>query len=165
MKLELGALLTGRAGTARELLVTLDAADPKDWSAGVGSWFIEAPDQSPAWRHFWLSAIHLRPIEGGNPVTITVAGATHEILMFALDPHHKPTPLDPQAWVRLHPCNLEEQFTVTSDAAASQLLAWCATNVVDGNLWAEPPLCGQVEPWRSLIRYRAKYFFNDRGTQ
>lgn len=152
MKIQLGSLRTGLAGSARELLVTLEPTDPRDYIASIGTWFIEAPGQSPAWRHFVLSAIHLRLIEGVKPPVIREAGATHEFMMLALDPAKNPEPLNPTTWSFLLPFNLEEQVTVYSDAAAAQILDLCASNVAHGHLWAEPPLSGQVEPWRSFLQ-------------
>jgi hypothetical protein len=50
------------------------------------------------------------------------------------------------------PYNLQEQIIMPSDEAAINLLKHAVDQVVDGNLWAEPPLSHQVEPWRSWLR-------------
>lgn len=152
MKINLGTFISGSGGYARELLFELEPTDPKDWHAGIGTWFIDAPHQSPAWRHYMLSIIHLRDIAGVKPPSIREEGATHEVMILALDPAGKPDPQNQASWVFLSPHNLEEQVTLADDASASKLLGICAQKIVDGTLWAEPALSGQVEPWRSFLR-------------
>jgi hypothetical protein len=152
MKIKLGDRITGPAGVSQQLLVTPDPSDPPDWTSSIGTWFIDAPGQSPAWRHYMLSAVHLRPIDGVKPAVISEPGATHEFMMLAMDPEKNPDPLDPKTWSFLRPCNLTEQVTLPNDAAAGNLLGICATRVAAGILWAEPMLSGQVEPWRSFLR-------------
>jgi hypothetical protein len=140
----------------RELLVDIEPSDPKDWTSGIGNWFIDAPGQSPAWRHYMLSAVHLRPIDGVKPAMLKEPGMTHEFMLMAMDPEKKPDPQNPETWSYLRPHNLAEQVTVHNDATASKLLDLCATTVAEGRLWAEPALSGQVEPWRSFLRHWAK---------
>jgi len=152
MKIRLGSFRRGVAGTAQELIVNVDAGDPLAWVSGIGNWFIEAPNQSPAWQHYLLSGVHLRPIEGVKPAVIAFPGATHEFMMYALAPDRKPEPLDDSTWSFLTPHNLSEQFTARDDATAAKLLELCATSICFGRLWAEPPLSGQVEPWRTYLR-------------
>jgi hypothetical protein len=73
----------------------------------------------------------------------------------AYDPAKNPTPTDVSSWRMLQPINLAEQITLPNDAAAMRILHECATGIVGGQLWAEPPLSGQVEPWRSYLRRQA----------
>lgn len=155
MNVRLGTLRRGRAGTAREQFFDLDPSEPKDWTATVGTWFIDAPGQSPAWHHYGLSVIHLREIEGAKPPAIREQGATHEFLLVALDPAKNPDPMDPKTWSFLRPYNLCEQVTIADDLTANKILHACAAAVVDGRLWAEAPLSGQVEPWRATLRHWA----------
>ncbi len=152
MKVRLGSMRTGAAGRVQEVICDLEKDDPKDWYAGIGNWFIDAPGQSAAWRHYVLSAIHLRAIDGVKPAHIREPHATHEFMMMALDPKCKPDPLHPDTWSFLRPHNLAEQVKLRDDSAAIMLLDQCATNIAEGRLWAEPPLSGQVEPWRSFLR-------------
>ena len=152
MEIKLGTVRFGVAGKAQQLLVELEDSDPKDFQAALGNWFIEAPNQSPAWRHYMLSLIHLRSIEGVPPAHIRVPGATHEFMMMAMDPDPAPDPLNPKTWSYLRPVNLEQQVVLPSDEAAIKLLARSAQCVAEGVLWAEPPLSGQVEPWQSFLR-------------
>lgn len=157
MKSAEGEVLAGSAGSAVEIVYTREADDPPDWSASLAAWFLTCPGQSPAWEHYVLSTIHLRPIDGVRPAVIRVPGATHEVLLYACDPRSDPT-ADPATWRPLHPINVMEQVTLPDDASAAALLRDTALAVVVGLLWAEPPLSGQVEPWRtSLIRTSAHF--------
>lgn len=148
---ELGERLEGPAGTAVECLCTPGQDDPPAWAAGVANWFLDCPDQSPAWQHYRLGIVHLRQLPGVEPANLTVPGATHEVLLFALDPDAGPRPDDVESWRTLRPINLAEQVCLPDDEAAVQLLRRAVEDVVDGRLWAEPPLSGQVEPWRTTL--------------
>jgi hypothetical protein len=156
VKVTTGSTFVGAAARAVEVLVQLEPSDPKDWLASIGTWFIYAPGQSPAWRHYGLSAIHLRPIDGVKPPVIREAGATHEFMLLAMDPRTNPVPHDPQSWSFLRPLNLIEQVALINDAAALRILDMCALEVTKGRLWAEPPLSGIVQPWRSYLQHRAR---------
>lgn len=145
-----GRVRTGRAGTATE--VVIDEYGSIDETATLASWFLHCPLQSPAWDHYAISVIHLRPIEGQTkPATITLPHASHQLFIVALDPTEHPTADDLTSWRFLHPINLAEQFEVPSDALAVHLLEASVDAVLAGMLWAEPPLSRQVEPWRSTI--------------
>lgn len=153
MKVKLGIIFSGPLVTATELIYTLDQSDPLDWTGSIGTWFIDAPGQSIAWQRYLLSCVHLRPIAGeSRPVQLKFPGATHELVMAALDPETKPDPLKPETMRILHPLNLCEQIIVGNDAQASEILALCARCVAEGKLWAEPPLSGQREPWGSFLK-------------
>lgn len=156
MKIRLGSCIQGAAGTARELLVDRECSDPPDWRAHIGGWFIEAPGQSPAWQHYLLSAIHLRPIEGVKPAVIREPGATHEFLLLAMDPARNPHPENPDSWSYLRPYNLMQQVIASNDAAVAKILDGAARAVAEGRLWAEPPLSGMFEPWRSYLQALAR---------
>lgn len=151
MKATLGELLTGPAGTAQRVHIELGRRDPANWSATLASWFLTCPGQSVAWDRYALHAIHLRPVQGGRDAVITVPGATHEVLLVALDPRGRPRPERPRSWQFLRPVNLTEQVQLPDDEAAVDLVRTCAEAVVDGVLWAEPPLSGQLEPWRTML--------------
>lgn len=143
-------VLYGAAGTATEVVVT--KAPTLSQSAIVASWFLHCPGQAIFWNDYLLSTIHLRPIDGDpRPAEIRWPGSTHELILLALDPDEHPSPADPSTWEPLMPPNFCEQFEVPSDEAAADLVARAARAVVDGLLPAEPPLSGQVEPWRTAI--------------
>lgn len=139
--------LEGPAGSATPAVGAPDAT--------VAAWFLTCPGQSPAWDKYALGIVHLREQDGVQQAKITTPGATHEVLLIALDPDTNPT-AHAATWHHLRPCNVVEQVQLTDDQGAVELLELCARSVVDGLLWAEPPLSGQVEPWRTtLIRTSA----------
>lgn len=152
MRCTRGRVLLGPAGTATELHPELGRPDRIEQQATVACWWLDCPGQSPAWRHYLLAVVHLRPIEGQEhaPV-VTVPGSTHELMVVALDPDRGPNPEDTETWGYLRPTNVVEQLELPDDDAASQLAHLSAQAVVDGVLWAEPPLSGQVEPWRTSM--------------
>lgn len=150
VKVTTGRVLSGPAGTATELIFKGKPERP-DWEATLGKWFLHCPGQSPAWDCYGLSMIHLREIKGVPPAIIRLPHATHEILLMAYDPDANPVATDVRTWRKLTPINLMEQVQLPSDDAARELLASCALEVIRGNLWAEPPLSGQVEPWRTVL--------------
>jgi hypothetical protein len=157
MKVTLGEQLRGPAGHAHELLL----GKPDWWTrpeqqATLAAWFLNCPGQSPGWDRYLLSVIHLRPIPRARPAAILVPGATHEVILFALDPIRRPQPTRPHSWKPLLPINVMEQVQLPDDDAARTLLRGAARAVMDGLLPAEPALSGAVEPWRtSMIRTAA----------
>jgi hypothetical protein len=153
-KAHAGRVLEGPAGTATEVIVTRPAT--KAQQATVASWLLHCPGQSPAWHHYLLATVHLRPIPGTPPPSITVPGATHEVMLAALDSAAHPVPERPDRWVMLRPMNAVEQVHLPSDGAAAELLEQAAKAVLAGVLPAEPPLSGQREPWHtSMIKTSA----------
>ena len=155
MKLHEGEILRGIAGTATEIL-RQGKPDQPDWEATIAMWFLNCPGQSAAWDHYLLSIIHLRDIKDVPPAHIRVPGATHEVLLVALDPGQYPSPTKVDSWTMLRPINVEEQIHLPDDERAKELLHMSALAVVTGLLPAEPALSGAVEPWRTtLIRTSA----------
>lgn len=141
-----GDPLEGPAGVAVEVT--------SEHPATITSFFLHCPGQSPAWSDYCLAVVHLRPVEGVREPVINVPGATHEVLLFALDPDGKnglALSTDPDSWGILTPLNLVYQVHLDSDAAAREMLCMCAQAIVNGALWAEPPLSGQIEPWRTVL--------------
>lgn len=149
MKAHWGTRVEGRCGTATELVV--DEHDRVDTTATVAAWVLDCPRQSPAWRYYTLAVIHLRPIEGeSRPANIRIPHATHEVLLIALANEEPPEP-DANTWQHLRPINLMEQVQLPDDEAAVELCRLVVEAVLAGTLWAEPPLSGQVEPWRTVL--------------
>jgi hypothetical protein len=157
MQVTVGAWVEGPAGTATPVFVDLEPGDPADWSGTVASWFLDCPGQSPAWRHYILNMIHLRPIEGVPAAKVTVVGATHELHLAALNPEAHPRPGRPQSWQRLTPLNALEQVRLPGDGEARDLAALAARAVVMGQLPAEPALSGATEPWHTVIATTAEH--------
>lgn len=144
-----GRTLRGPCGEAIEVLIT--AHDVPDTTATLATWLLDVPGQSPAWTYYVISVIHLRPIPGVRPADIRVPGATHELLLIALDPAGGHDPADCSDWRYLTPVNAVEQLELPNDSSAVELAELAAKAVLAGVLPAEPPLAGQREPWRSAL--------------
>jgi hypothetical protein len=156
VKLTAGSIQHGPAGTATEVHATVEPDDPPAQTGTVATWFLDCPGQSPAWRHYLLNVVHLRPIDGAPPAKIVVPHATHEFSVYALAPDARPQPTDTDTWRHLTPVNVCEQVQLTSDDGARRLARLAARAVVAGVLPAESALAGAREPWRSsLIRSSA----------
>lgn len=156
--------VTGFAGSATLLRLTpTDGPPDPTLATTVGLWFLTCPGQSPAWSEYVLAAVHLREADGMPPARISQPGATHEVLLLALDPARSPSPLDTSTWRHLMPANVAVQIRVPDDDAARGVLRLAASAVADGLLWAEPPLSGQTEPWRSTLQETAAHFRGEHG--
>ena len=129
-------------------------ADPTP--ACVAAWLIHAPGQSPAWEWYVLSAVHLRGTPGLPPPVLHRPGVTHELVLFALEAEPASLAAD-TSWRPLHPPNMVEQITAPTDEGVADLAARLATAVTVGDLPAEPPLAGQLEPWRSTVQDSAAH--------
>lgn len=97
------------------------ALDPFDdqTSCGLGSWYVHAPWMHPAWHSYVCSLIHLRRVPGESPAFLKFPEATHEFLVFALDPKHK---FDQKELHVLTPPNIVRQFTRDTDAYALEIV-------------------------------------------
>lgn len=153
MKVSTGEIHAGPAGSATQVVVSdIGPDDRQDIKGTVGVFFIHAPGQSPIWDKYFLSVVHLRDIPGAKPAILADPHATHEFHLGALDPDNDPSPERPMEWVLLHPLNLVWQTSLPDDVSALYMLEECAKKLVAGELWAEPPLAGQREPWRSFLQ-------------
>ncbi|MGH9608066.1 MAG: hypothetical protein ACRD34_00195 [Bryobacteraceae bacterium] len=152
----IGLVKRGVAGVAREILIDVLPTDPRSWTGTLSQWYVEAPNQSPAWSEYYIGCVHLRPIEGGVEPVLSFPEATHEFVVAALDPSHKPKAFAPESWYFLTPINLVYQVKLPNDATAVRILSLAVGEVVNGRMWAEPPLSGQEEPWRSFLTYMAE---------
>lgn len=129
MKTVLRERLKGVAGEAVEVLSVMEESEPRDWLAHVAGWFITAPGQSPAWDNYVLSVIHLRDIVGVRPAIIHREGATHEVMLWALERREDLEPANPLAWSRLEPVNLMEQIVTSGTVLTSGQLGFMLSGV------------------------------------
>jgi hypothetical protein len=126
----------GSAGKARRIPMT----NPNRVAqrATLAAWLIEAPDQTPLTSFFMLGIIHLRPGDGAPAAAIRVPGATHEMLLCALDPQPGPRVDDLETLRDLTPYNAQVQFAAT-DELAVHVGAQAVKAICDGYMWAEGP--------------------------
>lgn len=103
--------------------------------AQVGGWFLLAPGSHPFWPWKVLTGVHLRGEIDGQPAHIQFPGATHEVLLLALDPDHAPPDVDVNRFAHwLTPPDLVHQLILPNDDALVELLELCAHAVVEGIL-------------------------------
>lgn len=74
--------------TATAVPITLDPDNPRH---GTAWWLLTGP-WHPLWTQFTLSVIPLRDTPGLPPAKLHYPGATHELLVMALNPCHIHTP-------------------------------------------------------------------------
>jgi hypothetical protein len=88
----------------------------------VAEWLVFCPGAHAFWSYWWLSMIHLRPIDGAPDAVVTTPGAGWEIVSIAQSPDMQPDPdLDDTRWW-LIPVEWEVQFgSVRTDAEAEQV--------------------------------------------
>lgn len=153
-----GEELRGPYGTATEILYSFEITDPPDKKGTVGIWFLTCRDQSPAWDKYMLSCIHLRPIENVKSPLMRFAEATHEYMLYAMNPEKNPRWDSVESWEPLRPINFVDQVMLPDDMAARQMLKDLAQAVVKGLLWAEPPLSHQREPWQQVLQNTAAHY-------
>jgi hypothetical protein len=91
---------------------------PADGDAGIAVWVIDSPGSHPVWWWYRLSLIHLRPRFADDLPLIYLPGATHELVLEALDPTFYPPPVDDIPPRFLIPANFAAQLRCPSDAAA-----------------------------------------------
>lgn len=150
----------GRVGNYE--LINLQAITP-DQMATLKAWLMHLPKQSPAWSHYMLGVIHLRPIEGGRPVNKHAPDVEHEIIMCALDPESKPDANNVNTLVPLHPINYSIQFAGLSDEKAIETAQLLVTGFAEGGFLAEPDgfVVGYVRArehfYRKVERYIQDY--------
>lgn len=140
----------GKAGAAGK--IRLDNLNRPDQQATLAAWLINAPGQSPAWSDYMVGIIHLRDIPGVKPASINRPGATHELLICALDPAENPDPGDIETIVPLSPINAAVQFTGNSDEQAIHIGEQATRAICDGYMPAEPALSGQGQQiWTDAV--------------
>lgn len=105
--------------------------DPRA-SVTLPSWIASAAYAHPMWSHYLIACIALRDVPGVPKAKVNLAGATHEVMVFALDPNIKPAVDDnPRA---LHPINFVGQFIEADDLLAAARVQQAVQDVIDGTL-------------------------------
>lgn len=110
--------------------------------ATVGMWLIEAPEAHPLWHSYVLVLVHLRTLPGREEeeVTFHLDGATHQLLLNALDPKGSRQSLvdcDLKAKNKcaiLHPLNFAAQFIEITDNLARERCVSAVQAICDGKI-------------------------------
>lgn len=98
----------------------------------VASWIVTAPYAHPAWHSYAIFGLSLRDHPQWKPAIIHLPGATHEILVAALDPQF-PTTIDDSPHF-LTPLNFTGQVIETSDESFARRVDEAVRDVADGKL-------------------------------
>jgi hypothetical protein len=106
--------------------------------ACICHWVIEASWAHPAWHSYSIFCQHLRPIPGyDHPVIHHLKDATHEMLVFALDPRKDRDSMIKTGIVEgrwLQPANFAAQFIAINDDVARKKIGLAIMEIVDGKL-------------------------------
>jgi hypothetical protein len=107
--------------------------------ASICHWVIEAPWAHPAWHSYSIFCHHLRPMPGSDvPVAFYLEGATHEMLVFCLDPTKGRESLIETGIVKdanwLEPANFAAQFIELDDELACDRIKRTVQEIVDEKL-------------------------------
>jgi hypothetical protein len=123
----------GRYGEAVPLKVPASSPATLLW------WLITAPPYHPLWSQYVLSVVTLDEQPGVPAPVLQFPGATHELIVMALNPgdpprRHTAEDLESLAgWGYLTPINVAHQFTATDDEMR-QLAELACVGVVNGAL-------------------------------
>lgn len=132
-----------------------------DKDATVGVFLVQAPYAHPIWSYWVVSIIHLRDIVGVKKAHLQFPEATHELAIVALNPEEQLPSLDITVNWKIHrltPTDVIEQFKVSNDAIADQILELSIMRIIDGTISPD-------EDWRAVwkvcIEMTAEHFNNN----
>jgi hypothetical protein len=98
----------------------------------VASWIVEARYAHPIWHSYVIAAVALRDVPGVPKAVIHRPGATHEVMVYALNPDKPRAVNDGPRF--LTPANFHGQWIAGSDAEAARFIEETVQLVIDGNL-------------------------------
>lgn len=105
--------------------------DPRA-SVTLPCWIASAAYAHPMWKHYTIMGIALRDVPGVPKANVNLEGATHEVMVFAMDPAHRPATDDfPRL---LQPSNFVGQFVAADDRSAAARIQQAVQDVIDGTL-------------------------------
>lgn len=101
----------------------------------IVTWLVEAVWAHPLWHSYRISLAHLRPVACMAEPTIYLEGATHEMVVEALDPcHPRQIALDRGDFAVMEPANFAAQMIKSSDADAEIAVGVAVKMICDGVL-------------------------------
>jgi hypothetical protein len=148
--------------------------DDGDWRLAVSldaNYLIHAPSAHPFWAWHVLMAISLRDIDGQPAARKRYPDATHELMVYALDPNHPPP--DPREWPLppddgsprplqlLQPPDVVVQFHVDTDEQATEIATLAAKACTTGLLAPDEDHRGA---WEDTIATTAQHYREGRHT-
>lgn len=130
-----------------------------DQEAGIATWVINGPFH-PLWRWWALGVVHLRPLAGVRPVVLRREGASHEVLIFSVDPEKCPEPdidkLEREGGElpNLMPLDLVHQVVGLDDEQAAELAGLMVKAIVAGEMSPDQDF---AEMWRRTLDTTAEH--------
>lgn len=111
-----------------------DIVDP-DHTA-IASYVICAPHAHPFWAWHTVNVVHLRETERFDAPRLAFPGASHEVMVFALNPEKDAgiDPDDPGTWDMMTPPDVVHQVILPNDEAAVMLAFLVAHSCARGDL-------------------------------
>lgn len=125
--------------------VSVPLPDVPDAAESLCTWLVTAPVFHPAWTQYLMPVVRLRDVPGFPPPVRQFSGATHELIVVAMNPEHGPYTaqnlmryMDPggdrYGWLPyLTPGNITHQIEGTDEEAA-HLAAYAAWGITAGAL-------------------------------
>lgn len=118
---------------ARAAAAARPGGNPDD--ATVAGWIVHAPHSHPIWPYVAVVCVHLRDMpHQTKPPTVHLEGASHEIIVLALNPATYPPLIDGDKLDFLRPSNFVGQFAVASDDEASAIVDVVIARICSGTL-------------------------------
>ena len=113
-----------------EAIRAKEDANPEDCT--LMSYIVSAPWAHPVWSNYQISVITLADKPGVRPAVIRKTGATHEIMVLALNPKYVPETDGPPHY--LSPINFAGQYIAQDDKEAKNILTKTVKMVVRAEL-------------------------------
>ena len=149
----------------RIALAPIGQRSKPDFDATLDLFLVQRSGAHVCWDHWLVSIVHLRPMAGVRPARINLEGATHELMIVALDPEQPLPGLDStapgwrSAW--LTPIDVMEQFACPDDAMAHHFLELSIQAIVNGFL---SPDQDDRARWKASIAETSRHFTNGTHT-
>lgn len=103
-------------------------------SALVTCHAVKVPWANNLWDTYVIAMMHLRPMPGKPDADIRLPGATHEVMVFAMQPEYRFNPAKTFVGHTLSPTNFVGQFISASDDVAASRVRSCVVAIVHGDL-------------------------------
>lgn len=120
----------------------------------VCSYLVRFPGAHAFWDRWLVTAVHLRAEPAGaKPPVVTLPGATHEVLIVALDPeHYRADPRDHDGISHLTPVDCAYQVAGLTDRQAAQIVELMVQTMC-GSAWSPDSDFGRL--WCQRIEHAA----------
>ena len=145
---EVPPILKSKVGAAwlldLEAIRAREDAYPEDCT--LMGYIVSAPWAHPLWSNYLISVITLADKPGVRPATIRKTGATHEIMVIALNPKFVPETDGPPHC--LFPSNFAGQYIAQDDREAENILIETVKMVVRAEL---NPDTDFIRSWENLF--------------